>query len=215
MVWFAALLLGIFFAWLGFKKGVYIMAAAAFNFLISLYLAVLAAPALLKNNPALQESGYYAAFSILFLTAACFILLQGICYYLFLRGADCVFPVAFEKAAGGLLGFLIGYTLAAFLFLAVCIMPFSRHELFVRFISLDKMKTFSSSTTVKICHFMAGWSLQYLADKPQKTIEYLISLGDPKPLPVSPSAQPPSAPLNQTPTPPSPSPNRPDESHLQ
>ncbi len=215
MVWLAAGLLAILLAWLGVKKGVYIMTAAAFNFLLSVYLAVLSAPALLKNNPALQESPHYAAFAVLFLTAACFILLQGICFYLFLRDADCVFPEVFEKSAGALLGLLIGYILTAQIFLAVCMMPFSRHELFERFISLERTKTFSAAALTRVCHVMAGWSLQYLADKPQKTIEYLISLGDPKPLPVSPSAQPPSAPLNQTPTPPSPSPNRPDESHLQ
>lgn len=214
MVWIVAVLLGILLAVLGIKKGVYPMAAAAFNFLISVYIAVLSAPALLKNNPALQESGYYAALCILVLTAACFLLLHGICFFLLLRGADCVFPVVFEKAAGGLLGFVIGYILAALVFLAVCMMPFSRHELFERFVSLDRMKTFSTSTITKCCHLTAGWSLQYLCDKPEKTVEFLISLGNPKAPPVPSPTQPPSAPLNPPSTDPAPSPGRLDEPGL-
>ncbi|MEJ5260596.1 MAG: CvpA family protein [Anaerohalosphaeraceae bacterium] len=193
MVWAVAGIFAILFAWLGVKKGVYTMAAAAFNFLLSVYIAVLSAPTLLKNNPPLQESPYYAAFAVLFMTAACFTLLQGICFYLFLRDADCVFPEPFEKGAGALLGLLIGYILTAQIFLAVCMMPFSRHELFERFVSLERTKTFSAAALTRVCRVMAGWSLQYLADKPEKTIGYLLSLGDPKPLQTPSPAQPPSS----------------------
>lgn len=213
MVWLAAGLLAILFAWLGVKKGVYIMAAAAFNFLLSVYTAVLSAPALLKNNPALQESPYYAAFALLFLTVACFILLQGICFYLFFRDADCVFPEVFEKGAGALLGLLIGYILTAQIFLAVCMMPFSRHELFERFVSLERAKTFSAAALTRVCHVMAGWSLQYLADKPEKTITYLISLGNPKPLP-DPLPAPSPSPKPEEPSTPASSPRLSGDSHL-
>lgn len=214
LIWIAVFLMGIPLAALGIKKGVFAMAAAAFNFLISVYIAVLSLPALLQNNSVLQGSPYYAAFCMLFLTAACFVLLHGLCYVLFLRGADCVFPVVFEKAAGGLLGFILGYFLAALLCLAVCMMPVSRHELFRRFISLEKIKAFSASAAVKCCHFMAGWSLQYLCDKPEKTVEYLISLGDPKESAAPSSTQPPIAPTAPNPEKPAPSPGRLDENRL-
>ncbi|HOT73402.1 MAG TPA: hypothetical protein PLX18_08570 [Anaerohalosphaeraceae bacterium] len=176
----AALFIGILFAWLGVKKGVYVMATAAFNFLISIYIGVLATPVLLKDNPVLENSSYYAAFCMLFLIAASFTVLHGVCFYLFLRQADCVFPIVFEKAGGGFFGFLIGYFLTAVLLLAVCMMPFCRHHLFQRFIPFEKMKSFSSSATCNLCHFMAGWSLEYLSDKPEKTVAYLISLGEAK-----------------------------------
>lgn len=176
----AALFIGILFAWFGVKKGVYVMAAAAFNFLISIYIGVLATPVLLKDNPVLENSSYYAAFCMLFLIAAIFTVLHGVCFYLFLRQADCVFPVVFEKAGGGVCGFFIGYFLTAVLLLAVCMMPFCRHPLFQRFIPFEKMKSFSASATCNLCHFMAGWSLEYLSDKPEKTVAYLISLGEAK-----------------------------------
>jgi uncharacterized membrane protein required for colicin V production len=213
MVWILVLLIGIPLAALGFKKGVYNMAAAAFNVLISVYIAVLASPALLRNNPLLQESGYYAAFCILFLTAACFTLLHGVCFFLFLRGADCVFPPAFEKIAGGLLGFLMGYVLSALLWLTVCMMPFSRTEVFNRFVSFNKIKTFSASTITRCCHWMAGWSLEYLGDKPEKTVEYLLSFPVPKDS-TPPSVQPPSAPLPPAPAEPESSSGRLNENHL-
>lgn len=172
-----AILIGGLMAWLGLRKGVFVMAAAAFNILISIYAGLLSTPLVLKTSPGLETSGYYAALCMLFLIIACFVLLQGICYYFFLRGADIVFPDLFDKAGGGLLGFVSGYVLTGILCLAVCMMPFSHLDFIQKFLPSEYMESFCAGTTTRVCHVMSAWSLQYLPDKPEETVAYLLSLG--------------------------------------
>lgn len=175
-----ALVLSVLLAWIGVRKGVYIMAATLFNLLISIYVGLLSTPVVLKSSPGLETSGYYAAFCMLGLMGSGFALLQGISYALFLRGADAVFPVLFDRIGGGVCGLAAGYVLAGVLVLAVCMMPFSRLEVVQRFLPWETMETFCSCNTVKVCHVMAAWSLEYLDEAPRQTVEYLVSLGEPK-----------------------------------
>jgi len=177
MILAIALGISVLMAWLGVKKGVYVMAAALFNLLIAFYVSLLAIPLVFKTSPVLETSGYYAAPCLLVLIAACFLLLQGICYYLFLHGADLVFPNLFDKFGGGLLGFVAGYMLAAILGLVVCMMPFSHQDFVQGFFPSDRLEDFCSKTSSRTCHFISAWSLQYIPDEPEKTLEYLLSLG--------------------------------------
>jgi uncharacterized membrane protein required for colicin V production len=180
MILAIALGISILMAWLGVKKGVYVMAAALFNLLIAFYVSLLAIPLVFKTSPGLETSGYYAALCLLVLIAACFLLLQGICYYLFLHGADLVFPNLFDKFGGALLGFTVGYILTAILCLGVCMTPFSHQDFKQGFFPSDRLEDFCSKTSSRACHFISAWSLQYIPDKPEETIEYLLSLGQKK-----------------------------------
>lgn len=228
MILIVALIFSVLLAWMGVKKGVYFMAATLFNLLISIYIGMLSTPLVLKTSPGLEESGYYAAFCMLLLIVACFVLLQGICYYFFLRGADLLFPHLFDKAVGGVLGFAGGYAVAGILFLAVCMMPFSRLEMVQKFFPWDGMELFCRQTTSRVCHIMAGWSLEYLENKPEETIKYLVSLGQEEatqPVPVEiksaapPGTEAPSKPAANPPKPapaaPRPAPNPADNSELE
>ena len=177
MVLVIVLIISILFTWLGIRKGVYSMGAVLFNLLMSIYVGVLSTPLILKTSPGLEASGYYAAFCIIFLTISCFALLQGICYYFFLRGADILFPDLFDKIAGGVTGFFSGYVLMGFVFLVICMMPFSRVHFLQNYLPWERMESFSARTTAKTCHFIATWSLEYLEHKPERTIQYLVTLG--------------------------------------
>lgn len=177
MIYGVAIVISVLMAWLGLKKGVYTMAATAFNLLMAVYTGVLTIPLVLKTSPGLETSGYYAAFCLLLLIAACFVLLQGICYYFFLRGADIVFPNLFDRIGGGLLGLVSGYVLAGILCLAVCMMPFSRMDFIQGFFPSERLECFCGKTTVKVCRVMSTWSLQYLEEVPEETVDYLLSLG--------------------------------------
>lgn len=177
MIYGVAIVISGLMAWLGLRKGVYAMAATAFNLLMAIYTGVLTIPLVLKTSPGLETSGYYAAFCLLILITACFVLLQGICYYFFLRGADVVFPNLFDRVGGCLLGFVSGYVLAGILCLAVCMMPFSRMDFIQGFFPSERLECFCGKTTAKVCHVMSTWSLQYLKEVPEETVDYLLSLG--------------------------------------
>ncbi len=190
MIFVLALIISGLLAWMGFRKGVYLMAATLFNILLSAYVGILSTPVVLKASPDLETSGYYAAFCMLFLIIGCFAILQGLCYYLFLRGADIIFPPVFDKLGGGLMGFFSGYVLTGLLVLAVCMMPFSRLETLQGIVPWDSMKTFCTGSTVKVCRFVAAWSLVYLDEVPDETVSYLVGLGELCPSPAAETERP-------------------------
>ena len=51
MILAIALGISVLMAWLGVKKGVYVMAAALFNLLIAFYVSLLAIPLVFKTSP--------------------------------------------------------------------------------------------------------------------------------------------------------------------
>jgi len=164
-------------AWMGLRKGVFIMAATCFNLLVAVYLGVLSTPMVLKTIPELEASGYFSALCMLLLIFLCFLLLEGVCYCFFFRGTDIVFPPLFDKIGGGLLGFVSGYVLAGVLILAICMMPFARLDFIQKFCPCRQMESFSSRTTSRVCRFIGYWSIDYPEDTPSQTIRYLIDLG--------------------------------------
>jgi hypothetical protein len=203
MIFVIAIVISGLMAWLGIRKGVYAMAATAFNLLMAIYVSLLTIPLVLNTSPGLETSGYYAALCLLVLITACFLLLQGICYYFFLRGADIAFPDLFDKVGGGLLGFVTGYVLAGILCLAVCMMPFSHLDFVQGFFPSDRLEGFCTRTTARVCHVMSAWSLQYIPDKPEETIEYLLALGrqdtaQPVDLQIKPQTPPQSKPVPES-----------------
>ena len=190
LIWMI-LLVGVVFAVLGLRLGVFTMFTVVFNLLLAIYLSIMSTPLIVRSTPDL-EMGYYAAFSMLLMAIFLFVLLQGFAWYFFLRGSDVLFPNLFDKLAGASLGFVTGYGVLTIIILTFCIMPISRMDYAGGFLPVQAMDQFSADSASKICNFMAACSLEHLGGAAEETTEYLISLAEEK------SEEPPAPPKQET-----------------
>jgi len=175
LLFWIVLIVGGALAFWGGRKGMLFMFVSLFNLMIAIYVGILGTPLIVKAAPDL-EMGYYAAACLLLMTALIFTLLEGLGWYVFLRGSDILLPNLFDRIGGAVCGFLGGYSLLGLLLLAFCMMPISRQD-YAKGV-LDAMDRFSRNTSSRICNLAAGLSLECLDGAEEKTIEYLISLAD-------------------------------------
>jgi hypothetical protein len=174
LIWIILIVGGALAFW-GLRKGVFFMFISLFNLMVAIYVSTLGAPLIVKAAPDL-ETGYYAAFCMLLTAGLSFALLEGLGWYVFLRGEDILFPDLFDKIGGAVCGFLGGCMLLGLLVLAFCMMPISRRDFGKGFLPVEKLDAFGSKTTAQVCRLAAGLSLECLDGAEEKTLAYLIDL---------------------------------------
>jgi hypothetical protein len=130
MVFWIAILVGALFVWLAVRMGFYETWVLLFNIIVSMYLAIFAAPILAKLAPTPGAAGSYnVALSMALLGGGGFALLQGLSY-VFLTGQYSVpFPRIFDIVFSGLLGFLSGFLLLSFAALVLATTPLAENAI--------------------------------------------------------------------------------------
>jgi hypothetical protein len=122
--WFGILIGGIC-AWYAVGVGFYETWTMLFNIIISVYLAVFLRPVIV-NLPAVSDTPYTNALTMLAIAIASFAILQGITYT-FLTGQFKVsFPRIFNTLGTGFLGFLAGFLIWNFVSFLIFITPISQ-----------------------------------------------------------------------------------------
>ncbi len=130
MVFWIAILAGVLFVWLAVRMGFYETWVLLFNIIVSMYLAIFAAPIIAELAPTPGGAASYGmALSMALLGGGCFALLQGLSY-VFLTGQYSVpFPRVFDIVFSGLLGFLAGFLVLSFVALVLATTPLAENEI--------------------------------------------------------------------------------------
>jgi hypothetical protein len=179
MLFWLIIFISLGFAFLGFKKGFFVMFATLFNLMFSVFISVLSTPLVLKMSPGFERHGYYAAGSLILLFILIFGLLQTFAWFYFLRSRDEYFPMIFDKVGAVILGFLCGYVICAVLVMMVCIMPITVEGKMNWFCPREKMKGLSRPGIVRVCDFLAGYSLECFDGDSEDSIDHLLELDKP------------------------------------
>jgi len=175
LVWLI-IIVGLAFAFVGFKKGLYVMFATLFNLMFAVFISVLSTPLLLNFSPGFERSGCYAAASIFLIFVLIFGLLQTFAWFFFLRHREDYFPMPLDKVGSIILGFLCGYVLCVLLILALCVTPYSVQGKVDWLCTREKMQKLAAPGVAKVCNFLGEYSLHCFDGNSEQEIEYLLML---------------------------------------
>lgn len=184
MVFWIAILVGVLFVWLAVRMRFYETWVLLFNIIVSIYLAIFAAPivAALAPTPG-GAASYGMALSMALLGGGCFALLQGLSY-VFLTGQFSIpFPRVFDIVFSGLLGFFAGFLVLSFVALVLATTPLAENEIIADIGMSQKAQAVNLSCISWWCdriHFFTG-----PADRPtQAAVQRLLDESKPKPVAV-------------------------------
>jgi hypothetical protein len=164
-------------AFVGFKKGFYVMFATLFNLMFAIFISVLSTRLFVSLSPGFEHSGYYAAASILLMFGLIFGLLQTVAWIFFFRYREDYFPALFDKVGSVILGFLCGYVVCILLILALCVTPCSKRGKMNWLCDHEKMQRRGKTGVVTVCKFLAEYSLQcFIGDRAEQEIDFLLKL---------------------------------------
>ncbi len=150
--WFGILIGGIF-AWYAVGVGFYETWTMLFNIIISVYLAVFLRPVIV-NLPAVSDTPYTNALTMLAIAIASFAILQGITYT-FLTGQFKVsFPRIFNTLGTGFLGFLAGFLLWNFVSFLIFMTPISQDPFMKGFGFKEQFRQSNVSYLSGWCNFV-------------------------------------------------------------
>ena len=175
LVWLI-ILVSLIFAFVGLKKGLYVMFATLFNLMFAIFISVLSTPWLLNFSPGFERSGYYAATSIFLMFILVFGLLQTFAWLFFLQHRDDYFPMPLDKVGSIILGFLCGYVLCVLLILAICVTPCSIQGKVDWLCTRKKMQKLAVPGVAKVCNFLGEYSLHCFDGDSEQEIGYLMML---------------------------------------
>lgn len=179
MLFWIIILISLGFAYLGFKKGFFVMFATLFNLMFAVFISVLSTPLVLRMSPGFERHGYYAAGSLILLFILIFGLLQTFAWFYFLRSRDEYFPMLFDKVGAVILGFLCGYVICAVLVMMICILPCSVKGKMNWLCPRDKMKSLSRPGVIRVCNFLAEYSLECFDGDSEESVDHLLELDKP------------------------------------
>jgi len=128
MLFWAGILIGIFFAWAAAKMGFYETWAMLFNTIISIYLAIYLRPTIADTVPAAGNSPYGDALVMIAVAIVFFLILHGMSYTFFTGQFTISFPRIFDTLGAGLLGFLGGFLVWSFICFLIWITPISQNN---------------------------------------------------------------------------------------
>jgi hypothetical protein len=128
MVFWIGILVGGLFVWLAVKMGFYETWVLLFNIVIAVYLGVFLGPVIAHIFPIVRNSPYNDVLCMIIPAAGAFLILHGISFTLFTGQFSVPFTKTFDTCAAGLLGFLTGFLVWAFLSLLICTTPISQHS---------------------------------------------------------------------------------------
>ena len=176
MLLWAMIIISLSVAWLGVKKGFFVMFATFFNLMFAIFISVLSTQKLMHYSSGYETSAYYAAGTVFLLFVFTFGLLQIFAYFYILQNRDEYFPWIFDKVASAVIGFLCGYTLCCLLVLIICVMPFSTNRQVGWLCTRDTMKEISRPGIQKVCNFLGWYSLHCFDGNSEGQIQHLLSL---------------------------------------
>ena len=168
------------FAFLGFKKGLYVMFATLFNLLFAVFISILSTSTLLSYSPEYERHGYYASLTVFLLFGLIFGLLQVFAWFYFLRHRDDYFPQILDRVGGFLIGGVCGHVIITLLILILCIMPCSVEGKVDWLCTRDKMRVLSAPGVIKACDFLAWYSLECFDGESERVINRLLELTEPQ-----------------------------------
>ena len=172
------IIISVLTAYLGYKKGLFVMFATLFNLMFAIFIGVLSTPKLMSLSAGYENSGYYAAASVLLLFVLIFGVLQFFACFYFLRDREDLFPKLLDKAGAMIFGFLCGYVVCCVLMLSFCIMPCSNKAQESHIFSREQLEQLSVPGVDKVCNFLAWYSLHCFDGNSEKAIAHLLSLGE-------------------------------------
>lgn len=172
------IIVSIVFAWIGYKKGLFVMFATLFNLMFATFIAVLSTPKLLSMSTGYESSGYYAAAGVVLLFILVFGLLQLTAWFYFLRDAEGLFPKLVDKAGAVILGALSGYVICCLLFLTICVMPCSVGNPDDPLAGRSQMQALSVPGVERVCNFLGWYSLHCFEGNSEKAVAHLLALAE-------------------------------------
>lgn len=172
------IIISVLFAYLGYRKGFFVMFATLFNLMFAIFIAVLSTPNLLSFSHGYEDSGYYAAASVFLLFFLVFGVLEFFACFYFLRDCEGCFPLLFDKIGAVIFGFLSGYVICCLMMLAFCIMPCSANDNVEKFQSRENLEELSVPGVSKVCNFLAWYSLHCFEGDSEESINHLLMLCD-------------------------------------
>ncbi|MFZ0035261.1 MAG: CvpA family protein [Sedimentisphaerales bacterium] len=153
MVFWIGILVGGTLAWLVIKLGFYQTWALVFNIIISIYLSLYLQP-VIANIPAVGDTPYSNAMTMIVIALASFMVLHGLSYTFLTGQFNVSFPKVFDILGSGLLGFLAGFLVWSFLSLLIYITPVSQNT-FVKEIGFkDQFQQTSVSYISRFCNLV-------------------------------------------------------------
>jgi len=175
MIFWFAVVAGVVFAVIGIRKSFFPTWAMLFNILISIYLSIMLSPLIVQIRPDLDQLRYYLAACVAVIAVMVFVILQVITTSFLADISESLCPKFFDNIGAGILGFLSGYVVFGFVFLVICIMPFSEPS-FMKGILGDGVSTPSGvKPVVKACNFVATVSMQCYSDTAGGVVEWLTA----------------------------------------
>jgi uncharacterized membrane protein required for colicin V production len=175
MISWLAVLVGVIFAVIGIRKGFYPMWMMLFNILVSIYLGVMLSPLIVQIRPDMDHLRYYLAACVAVIAVMAFVILQVIKTSFLAEISESLCPRFFDNVIAGILGFLSGYVVFSFVFLAVCIMPFSKLSFMKGFCGDGISTPDGVKPIVKACNFVATTSMQCYSDTAVGVVDWLVA----------------------------------------
>ncbi len=137
MLEYLGILIGIALALVFLKRGLYESWAFFINLVISVYFGITLGPILadsVSNNP-----GEWAiSLSIAGIFGACFLILFGLTYLIFISQFEIEFTKIIDYIGGGFFGLLSGLLVWSFISMVLCTAPFTQNEGIRKFISGER-----------------------------------------------------------------------------
>lgn len=176
MLLWLVIIISLLCAWIGFKKGFYVMFATLFNLMFAIFMSVFLTRWLMHYSSGYETSAYYAAVTLLLVFVLLFGVLEAFACFYFLRNRQDYFPRFFEKVLAPVIGFLCGYVICALLLMMVCVMPCSKHGKVDWLCTRDNMQNIAVPGVRKVCNFLGWYSLHCFDGDSEREIDYLLTL---------------------------------------
>lgn len=164
------ILVGMICGLYGAKNKFYFLWLMLFNTMFSIYLAVMLTPTVIEMIPQGQEEPYHKAISMALLFTIAFAALFTLTNHFFDKTFPVILPKFFDGVGSGILGFVVGYMLAAFFLFIVCILPFTGGK-YVE----GNIKPLAQRSVTKTCKFINNYSLHCNNHKVEKVVDELFA----------------------------------------
>lgn len=173
MVSLCAIITGGLFAYLSIKRGFYKTWGSLFNVLVSIYLGIVLTPLVAVLAPDIGDNLYFLAGCVLVLSCVVFGTLESVLHTYVTKLFTGGFPMVFEKAGAGLLGFISGYIVCAFVLFVIGVMPFMQSAGAKKLFGNTGLVGMAQRPVKKVCNFIDSASMQAYPDSGSKVIDWL------------------------------------------
>jgi len=123
MAHWIGILIGLGFAFYGFRRGFYDMWVILFNIAISLYLGIFLWPTITEYFPLLEKTSLHIAMTVLITSTIVFTILQSLASLLLIGQFAVILPKILDSLGAAILGFLTGMLLWSFVSLVITLTP--------------------------------------------------------------------------------------------